>query len=80
MFMSEKKVSMRACIRDERGDFVAVFSSFRDGIFTPAEAWGLLQGLECLATLGHSKVIIEMDCKMVVNDVKYYKPLSLNNR
>ncbi|MCH91002.1 ribonuclease H protein [Trifolium medium] len=68
---------MGACIRNERGDFVAVFSSFRDGIFTPAdaEAWGLLQGLEWLATLGYSKVIIEMDCKMVVNDVKHYKPM-----
>ncbi|PNX71848.1 hypothetical protein L195_g027734 [Trifolium pratense] len=66
---------MGACIRNERGNFVAAFPSFRYGIFTPAEAWGLLQDLEWLATLGYSKVVIEMDCKMVVNDVKHYKPI-----
>ncbi|GAU22170.1 hypothetical protein TSUD_251980 [Trifolium subterraneum] len=70
-------MSMGACIRNEREDFVAAFSSFIDGIFTPAdaEAWGLLQGLEWLVKLGYSKVIIEMDCKIVVNDMKHYKSM-----
>ncbi|PNY11427.1 hypothetical protein L195_g008033 [Trifolium pratense] len=33
---------------------------------TEAEAWGLLQGLEWIATLGYNKVILEMDYYEVV--------------
>ncbi|MCH99218.1 hypothetical protein A2U01_0020229 [Trifolium medium] len=38
---------------------------------TPAEgeAWGLQQAMIWMKMLGYHKVIFEMDCKMVVDDV-----------
>jgi ribonuclease HI len=43
---------------------------YKNDIMTLAEAevWSLLQGLEWIASLDYNKVIIEMDCKMVVED------------
>jgi hypothetical protein len=42
-----------------------------DGIMTPAEgeAWGPQQAMRWMEMLGYHKVIFEMDCKMVVDDV-----------
>ncbi|PNX88910.1 hypothetical protein L195_g045024 [Trifolium pratense] len=34
-----------------------------------AEAWSLHQGLQWVANMGYRKVVFEMDCKVVVDDV-----------
>ena len=76
VFTLENKVSMGACLRDELGGFIAAFSCHDNGMYTAAEAeaWGLCKGIEWIAQLGYNKVIFEMDCKMVVDDVHKYKP------
>jgi hypothetical protein len=67
---------MRACIRDERGHFVAAKSMYIDVVVSPAEgeAWGLHQGLLWMEIRGYHKVIFELDCKTVVDDVHNNKP------
>ncbi|MCI49617.1 ribonuclease H protein, partial [Trifolium medium] len=48
VFEQENKVSMRVCLRDESGSFVAAFSCHDIGMYTAAEAeaWRLYKGLE----------------------------------
>ncbi|MCI37991.1 hypothetical protein A2U01_0059219, partial [Trifolium medium] len=62
---------MEACLRDESGAFIVAFSCHDNGMYTAAEAkaWGLCKGIEWIAQLGHNKVMFELDCKMVVDDV-----------
>ncbi|KAK2448162.1 hypothetical protein QL285_007458 [Trifolium repens] len=76
VFTLENKVSMGACLRNESGGFIAAFSCHDNGMYTAAEAeaWGLCKGIEWIAQFGHNKVIFEMDCKMVVDDVHKYRP------
>jgi ribonuclease HI len=56
-------------------EFIAAFSCHMNAVLTPVEgeAWGLLKGLEWIATLGYNKVIIEMNYKMVVEYVNHPK-------
>ncbi|KAK2362458.1 hypothetical protein QL285_087521 [Trifolium repens] len=65
---------MGACLRDESRGFIPAFSCHDNDMYTAAEAWGLCKGIEWIAQLGYNKVIFEMDCKMVVDDVHKYKP------
>lgn len=37
------------------------------------EAWGLYQGIQWIVSLRYQKVLFEMDCKMVVDDVQQNK-------
>jgi hypothetical protein len=76
IFISEQKVSTGACLHNEKGEFLADLSCYHNAVLTPADAevLGLLQGLEWIATLGYNKVIVEMDCKTAVDDVKHNKP------
>jgi hypothetical protein len=62
---------MEDCIRDDKGQFVAATTRYIDAIMTPAEgeACGLQQAMMWMEMLGYHKVIFEIDCKMVVDDV-----------
>ncbi|CAJ2634757.1 unnamed protein product [Trifolium pratense] len=76
VFSHDNKVSLGACLRDEKGVFVAAFSCHENGSYTAceAEAWGLYKRIERIALLGYSSVIFELDCKMVVDDMHNPKP------
>ncbi|GAU22778.1 hypothetical protein TSUD_142170 [Trifolium subterraneum] len=67
---------MEASLRDESGDFIAAFSYHNNDTYTTAEAeaWGLCKGIEWITQLGHYKVMFELDCKMVVDDIHKNKP------
>jgi hypothetical protein len=71
LFTTEKKVSMRVCLRDEKGTFVAAMTIYCEDVMTIAEgeAWGLYQDIQWISSLGYHRVIFELDCKMVVEDV-----------
>jgi len=70
-FTTKKTVSMGACLRDEKGTFVAALTTYCEAVMTVAEgeAWGLYQGIQWISSLGYHNVIFELDCKMVVDDV-----------
>ena len=53
-FTTEKKVSMRACLCDEKGTFVAALTTYCEAVMTVAEgeAWGLYQGIQWSSSLG----------------------------
>ena len=44
----KKKVSMGACLRDEKGTFVAALTTYCEAVMTivEGEAWGLYQGIQ----------------------------------
>ncbi|PNX55642.1 hypothetical protein L195_g041185 [Trifolium pratense] len=69
-------MTMRACIRDEKDKFIAAMTANKEGAMTTSEAkaWNLNQGIHWMVSLGYNKVYLEMDCKMVVNDVNNMKP------
>ncbi|MCI29396.1 60S ribosomal protein L23, partial [Trifolium medium] len=71
IFHAEKMVGMGARICDEGGNFIAAITANVDTVMTAAEgeAWSLYQGMQWIVTLGYNKVIFELDCKMVVDDV-----------
>ncbi|RHN55650.1 hypothetical protein MtrunA17_Chr5g0420211 [Medicago truncatula] len=70
-FTTEKKVSMRACLRDEKGTFVAALTIYCEAamIIVEGEAWDLYQDIQWISSLGYHDVIFELDCKMVADDV-----------
>jgi hypothetical protein len=47
IFNIEQKVGMGACLRDEKGHFIAAMTANTDAVMTAAEgeAWGLYQGI-----------------------------------
>ncbi|PNY14146.1 ribonuclease H, partial [Trifolium pratense] len=55
VFSHDNKVSLGACLRDEKGVFVAAFSCHENGSYTAceAEAWGLYKRIEWIALLGY---------------------------
>ncbi|GAU51145.1 hypothetical protein TSUD_411920 [Trifolium subterraneum] len=59
VFAPEQKATTGACLRNEKGEFITAFSCYTSVVLTPAEAeaWGLLQGLEWIATMGYNIVI-----------------------
>ncbi|RHN45227.1 putative ribonuclease H-like domain-containing protein [Medicago truncatula] len=67
----KKKVSMGACLRDEKGTFVAALTTYCEVVITIAEgeAWGLYEGIQWISSLRYHNVIFKLDCKMVVDDV-----------
>ncbi|PNX58463.1 hypothetical protein L195_g059204, partial [Trifolium pratense] len=68
---TENKAGLGACIRVDKGQFVAAMTASINAKFSAAEAeaWCLQQSLQWISTLGYTKVLFEMDCKMVVDDV-----------
>jgi hypothetical protein len=72
IFDTEQKVGMGACLRDEKGRFIAAMTTNTDAVMTAAEgeAWGLYQGIKWITSSGYHKVVFELDCsKMVVDDI-----------
>ncbi|KAK2379967.1 thioredoxin family protein [Trifolium repens] len=69
------KTSMRACVRNAEGQFIIAMSTHINAVMTPteAEAWALQQGILWMAMLGYRKVIFELDCKTVVDDINSSK-------
>ncbi|AES97221.1 hypothetical protein MTR_5g047250 [Medicago truncatula] len=62
---------MRACLRDEKGTFVAALTIYCEAamIIVEGEAWDLYQDIQWISSLGYHDVIFELDCKMVADDV-----------
>jgi ribonuclease HI len=62
---------MGACLRDDKGNFILAMTTHENVVMTAqeAEAWSLYQGIQWVANLGYNKVIFELDCKIVVDDV-----------
>ena len=60
-----------ACLRDGTGQFKKVFSTWCSFFMAAGEgeAWGLLQTLKWFMSMDLDCVIIEMDCKRVVDDL-----------
>jgi hypothetical protein len=78
MFMPEQKVSLGACLHIDVEDFIAMFSCYNKAVMMPAEAearayFKVSNGSRCWVMLAYFKVIVEMDCKMVVDDVQQHK-------
>jgi ribonuclease HI len=71
IFDTEQRVGMGACLRDEKGHFIATMTTNTDAGMTAAEgeAWGLYQGIKWITSSGYHKVVFELDCKMVVDDI-----------
>jgi hypothetical protein len=63
---------MGACLRDEKGHFIAAMTTNTEAVMTIAEgeAWGLYQCIKWITSSGYDhKVVFELDCKMVVDDI-----------
>ncbi|CAJ2638613.1 unnamed protein product [Trifolium pratense] len=62
---------MGAFLRDELGSFVVAFSCHDNSMYTitKAEARGLYKCLEWIALMGYNKVVFELYCKMVGDDM-----------
>jgi ribonuclease HI len=60
------------CIRNDQGRFVKAKTMWFDGNPPPkeAEACALKEGISWLGELEFSKVVIELDCMLVVNAIK----------
>jgi ribonuclease HI len=73
--MTDNKVGMRACIRVEKRNFIVTMTTNKEGVMTSseAEAWSLNQGIPWRVSLGYHKIYLEMDCKIVVDDVNNMK-------
>lgn len=63
-------------IRNDRGEFVAARTACHLGIPPAHEAKvsGLLEAITWLNELGYQNVIIELDCKQVVDDITALPP------
>jgi len=61
------------CIRNHRGMFVKAATIWYEGKPLPreAEAVGLRDAIPWLGRLGLSKVLIELDCKLVIDSIFY---------
>ncbi|KAK2404967.1 hypothetical protein QL285_054266 [Trifolium repens] len=59
------------CIRDDKGNFIRAQTLWSYGNPLPheAEAWGLKAAIFWLRNLGYSSVVIELDCKLVVDGI-----------
>jgi ribonuclease HI len=59
------------CLRDDKGDFIRAQTlwSYGNPLSHEAEAWGLKTTIFWLRNLGYSSVVIELDCKLVVDDI-----------
>ncbi|XP_045831364.1 uncharacterized protein LOC123922710 [Trifolium pratense] len=71
IFAHEQRIGMGACLRDDKGSFILAMTAHEDVVMTAqeAEAWSLYQGIQWVASLGYNKVVFELDCKIVVDDV-----------
>jgi ribonuclease HI len=71
IFVHEQCIGMGACLRDDKGNFILAMTTHENVVMTAqeAEAWSLYQGIQWVANLGYNKVIFELDCKIVVDDV-----------
>jgi hypothetical protein len=59
------------CVRNYKGHFLKATTFWHDGCPPPqeVEAIGLRDAIYCLGRLGLSKVLIELDCKLVVDSI-----------
>jgi ribonuclease HI len=71
IFDTKQKVGMGACLRDEERHFIAAMTANTNAVMTAAEgeAWGLYQCIKWITSFGYHKVVFELDCKMVVDDI-----------
>jgi ribonuclease HI len=61
-------------LRDDKDNFIRAQILWRYGNPLPheAEAWGLKAGIFWLRNFGYSSVVIELDCKLVVDGIISY--------
>ncbi|GAU21178.1 hypothetical protein TSUD_10950 [Trifolium subterraneum] len=71
MFEVEGKVGIGTCLRDVEGAFIGAMTDFCNAVMTvtEAECWSLFCPLEWLAYIGYQHVVMEMNCKLVIEDV-----------
>jgi ribonuclease HI len=72
LFNDQHKFGVGMCIRNNQGRFVKAKTMWFDGNPPPkeAEACALKEGISWLGELEFSKVVIELDCMLVVNAIK----------
>ncbi|PNX57625.1 cytochrome p450 [Trifolium pratense] len=71
LFTISNQVSMGACIRDEKGRFLAATTRYINAKKNDTgrrRSMGLQQAMTWMGMFGYHKVIFHMDCKMVVDD------------
>jgi hypothetical protein len=71
MFEEQRCFGIGMCIRDNRGHFLKAATFWHDGSPPPqeAEAIGLRDAISWLGRLDLSRVLIELDCKLVINSI-----------
>jgi len=67
----EQMIGIGMCIQDSHGNFIKASTKWYDGVPPPseAEAMGLREAILWLGQLGLSKVQIELDGKLVVDNI-----------
>jgi len=75
MFEQQNCFGICMCIQNHRGLFVKAATIWYEGKSLPqeAEAVGLRDAISWIRRLGLSKVLIELDCKLVVDNIFYRK-------
>ena len=73
--MVDQSIGMGACLRNATGQFLGVILDVCSAVMiaTKAECWRLNSTLEWLDKLEHHNVILEMDCRLVLDDVNKNK-------
>ncbi|GAU45278.1 hypothetical protein TSUD_100000 [Trifolium subterraneum] len=63
------------CLRDDKGNFIRAQTTWNYGNLLPydAEAWGLKAAISWLRNLGYVNVVIELDCKLVVDGISEHR-------
>lgn len=74
---SPSYVCISMCLHDSNGSFIQACSICisQSLLVHEGEALGVLEALQCVHELGYSKVIIEIDCKVVVDYLTATHPL-----
>jgi len=71
IFSDQRWFDVGMCIRNSQGHFIRALTKWLNGShpLVEAEAIGLREAIIWLGELGLSRVLIELDCKLVVDDI-----------
>jgi ribonuclease HI len=72
IFREQNFFGVGMCLRDDKGNFIRAQTTWNHDNPLPqeAEVWGLKMVISWLQDLGFSNVVIELDCKLVVDGIR----------
>ncbi|MCI21856.1 60S ribosomal protein L23, partial [Trifolium medium] len=71
IFKEQNCYGISMCVIDDKGNFIRARTLWKHGSLLPheLEAWGLKEAIIWLRELGFVNVVIEIDCKLMVDGI-----------